>query len=73
MDQLSKLSWQCRRRTNELDLLLQRYLATHYLLADDQEKALFIELLALEDDELFKVLLGESTLKFPYFKLFVVK
>ena len=73
MDQLSKLSWQCRRGTKELDLLLQRYLETHYLLADAQEKALFIELLALEDDELFKVLLGESTLKFPHFKSFVVK
>ena len=40
----------------ELDLLLENYLATDYLLADTAEKARFIELLALEDDELLVVL-----------------
>ena len=52
MHQLAKLRWQCRRGTKELDLLLQRYLDSGYLLADDEEKALFVELLELEDDEL---------------------
>jgi antitoxin CptB len=59
MIQLAKLRWQCRRGTKELDLLLQRYLDSGYLLADDEEKALFVELLALEDDELVGVLMGE--------------
>jgi len=59
MDQLAKLQWQCRRGTKELDLLLQRYLETGYLLADDEEKALFVEMLKLEDDELLAVLMGE--------------
>jgi len=59
MNQLARLKWQCRRGTKELDLLLQRYLETGYLLADEEEKALFVELLKLEDDELLGVLMGD--------------
>ncbi|MFI3187308.1 MAG: succinate dehydrogenase assembly factor 2 [Methylococcaceae bacterium] len=59
MSQLDRLKWQCRRGTKELDLLLNRYLETGYLLADQQEQALFEELLALEDDQLSGVLIGE--------------
>ncbi len=71
MDQLSKLRWQCRRGTKELDLLLQRYLATNYLTADANEKALFLELLRLEDDDLFAVLMGQLRLKYPQFIQFI--
>ena len=60
MHQLAKLGWQCRRGTKELDFLLLRYLDSGYLLADEEEKALFVELLTLEDDVLIGVLLGES-------------
>ena len=56
MNELAKLKWQCRRGMKELDLLLENYLATDYLLADTAEKARFVQLLALEDDELFTVL-----------------
>lgn len=59
MNQLARLQWQCRRGTKELDFLLLRYLDSGYLLADDEEKALFVELLALEDDKLIGILLGE--------------
>ena len=59
MTQLAKLRWQCRRGTKELDWLLQRYLDSGYLSAEDEEKALFVELLKLEDDELLGVLMGE--------------
>ena len=59
MNQLARLKWQCRRGTKELDFLLQRYLDSGYLLADADEKALFVELLELEDDELLGVLMGE--------------
>jgi antitoxin CptB len=58
MDELAKLRWQCRRGAKELDFLLNRYLETGYLLADQQEKALFDALLRLEDDELAGVILG---------------
>ena len=59
MNQLARLRWQCRRGTKELDLLLQRYLEAGYFVADDEEKALFVELLALEDDQLVGVLMGD--------------
>ncbi|MFA6051956.1 MAG: succinate dehydrogenase assembly factor 2 [Methylobacter sp.] len=59
MDELARLKWQCRRGTKELDLMLKHYLEAEYLLADEEEKALFVELLKLEDDELMGVLMGE--------------
>jgi antitoxin CptB len=73
MHQLARLRWQCRRGTKELDLLLQRYLDSGYLLADDEEKALFVELLALEDDELVAVLMGEMEVETGELKLLVEK
>ena len=73
MNQLAKLRWQCRRGTKELDLLLQRYLDSGYLVADDEEKALFVELLELEDDELVGVLMGELEVKPGELKLLIEK
>lgn len=52
MTDLSKLKWQCRRGSLELDLLLLHYLDTAYSHADNEEKARFSELLKLDDDEL---------------------
>jgi len=59
MEELARLKWQCRRGTKELDFLLNRYLETGYLVADQREKDLFVELLGLEDDVLVGVLMGE--------------
>ena len=59
MPPLAKLRWQCRRGTKELDFLLLRYLDSRYAKADADEQALFVELLALDDDELIGVLLGD--------------
>ena len=59
MDELARLKWQCRRGTKELDFLLNRYLETGYLVADQEERDLFVELLGMEDDELVGVLMGE--------------
>ena len=73
MDQLARLRWQCRRGTRELDLLLQRYLDSGYLIADDEEKALFVELLALEDDELVGVLMGDLDVETEAIKVLVEK
>ena len=73
MHQLARLRWQCRRGTKELDLLLQRYLDSGYLIADDEEKALFVELLELEDDELVGVLMGELEVKPGELKLLIEK
>ena len=59
MDELARLKWQCRRGTKELDFLLNRYLETGYLVADQEERALFVELLGMEDDVLAGVLMGD--------------
>lgn len=58
MDTLAKLRWQCRRGTKELDALLQGYLTTQYMKADNEEKSRFALLLKWEDDELLDVLVG---------------
>lgn len=60
MSELAKLKWQCRRGMKELDLLLENYLATDYVLADVAEKTRFAELLRLEDDELLLVLMQDK-------------
>jgi antitoxin CptB len=59
MDELAKLRWQCRRGTKELDFLLNRYLETGYLIADQGERDLFKGLLRMEDDELIGFLMGD--------------
>ena len=73
MTQLAKLRWQCRRGTKELDWLLQRYLETGYLVADVGEKALFVKLLELEDDELIGILLGDLIVEAEGMKVLVDK
>lgn len=57
MQELAKLKWQCRRGTKELDLILMEYLETRYPSSSPQKKTQFIQLLALEDDELMAVLM----------------
>ncbi|MFZ2725356.1 MAG: succinate dehydrogenase assembly factor 2 [Methylococcaceae bacterium] len=59
MSDLTRLQWQCRRGSLELDLLVQRYIARHNVLNDKPAQARLTELLKLEDDELFALLMGE--------------
>jgi antitoxin CptB len=63
MDELSRLRWQCRRGSLELDLILEKYLETGYLAATAEEKARFAELLKLEDGELLALLMGNGKLE----------
>ena len=70
---LAKLRWQCRRGTKELDFLLLRYLDLEYELADAEEKALFVELLAQEDDQLILTLLGDLDVATTAMKVLVGK
>lgn len=60
MDELARLKWQCRRGTKELDFLLNRYLEDEYLMADQKEKDLFVDLLGMEDDVLLRALMRDS-------------
>ena len=59
MVKLSKLRWQCKRGTLELDILLENYLNSNYLSASDEEKETFVALLTLEDTELLPYLMGD--------------
>jgi antitoxin CptB len=61
MDTVNKLSWQCRRGTLELDIMLSHYLKAGYPGADEYEKAVFIHLLTLEDSELLPYLMGDKS------------
>ncbi len=70
---LAKLRWQCRRGTKELDFLLLRYVDLEYALADTQEKALFMQLLALEDDQLISLLLGDLVMETAEMKALLKK
>ena len=73
MTPLAKLRWQCRRGTKELDYLLLRYVDLEYALADTQEKALFMQLLALEDDQLISLLLGDLVMETAEMKALIKK
>jgi len=59
VSELKRLRWRCRRGVLELDVLLLRYLDRRYPLADEAEKAQFIQLLNLEDSDMLRYLLGE--------------
>lgn len=63
MTAFAKLTWQCRRGTKELDLLLRGYLEHGYPQADETEKKRFSELLQLEDSELSELLLKPADLQ----------
>ena len=60
MSELSRLRWQCRRGTRELDILLETYLNQHYVNASTEEQKLFVDLLGLEDSELMPYLLADK-------------
>ncbi len=58
----ARLAWRCRRGMKELDLLLTRWLSTHYAAANAAERAAFAELLELPDPTLAGCLLGDEPL-----------
>lgn len=58
--EISRLRWQCRRGMKELDVVLVRWLERDYGSADEAQRAAFAELLRLEDDVLWKLMLGRE-------------
>ncbi|NOQ76837.1 MAG: succinate dehydrogenase assembly factor 2 [Methylococcaceae bacterium] len=60
MELIAKLKWHCRRGTKELDFLLEGYLNTFYGQDTDENKALFRELLSMQDTQLIWFLLGDQ-------------
>lgn len=58
---LARLRWRCRRGMRELDLLLTRWLDQSYENADASQRAVFMKLLACEDDQLWRWFIGRET------------
>ncbi|MDH4046754.1 MAG: succinate dehydrogenase assembly factor 2 [Gammaproteobacteria bacterium] len=57
---LSRIRWQCRRGTRELDQLLLGWFDACYETAEDSQKSAFCALLELQDPQLIAYLLGEE-------------
>jgi antitoxin CptB len=51
-----RLAWRCRRGMLELDIVLQRFLAQHFNGLTNEELSAFDGLLALPDNEFWRVL-----------------
>jgi antitoxin CptB len=60
MSEVARLKWKCRRGMKELDLLLVRYLDSHYPSANQEEQGAFRELLEMQDPELFAFVTGRE-------------
>jgi len=59
--QESRLRWLCRRGMKELDVVMTRYLDSHYAEASEADKKGFIALLEMPDPDLYSLLLGRET------------
>ncbi len=58
MSKLSRLEWNCRRGTKELDLMMLTWLHQGFDRSTDAERQDFLELLDWPDDKLIRLLLG---------------
>lgn len=57
--QIAKIQWNCRRGMLELDLILQRFMATHFDALSEPEKLAFERLLSHQDPDLYVWLMGQ--------------
>ena len=58
--ELRRLRWKCRRGMRELDQLFGRYLDRKWRQASADERAVFLRLLACEDDKLWHWFMGNE-------------
>jgi antitoxin CptB len=58
---LARLRWRCRRGMRELDVMLTRYLDREWPTASPAQKDAFVQLVELQDPELFGYLVGRTT------------
>lgn len=56
----SKLYWRCRRGMKELDIVMLRYLDHHYDAASQAERQAFIDLLDVQDPQLWSWVTGRE-------------
>jgi antitoxin CptB len=60
--EVKALRWRCRRGMRELDQLLERWLDRCWGQASDAERAVFRRVLEVEDDKLWRAVLGYESL-----------
>jgi antitoxin CptB len=58
---VARLRWRCRRGMRELDVMLTRYLDRVWATASPAERHAFVQLVDLQDPELFGYLVGRTT------------
>ena len=58
---MARLRWRCRRGMRELDVLLTRYLDRVWATASPTERDAFLQLVELQDPDLFGYLVGRDT------------
>jgi len=59
--ELRRLRWRCRRGMRELDTLCVRYLDKGWATATHAERGVFLRLLDVEDDKLWRWFLGDES------------
>ena len=59
MIELRRVGWRCRRGLMELEIILDRFLQTHYATLSATEHAAFNELLTYQDADLWSLVAGE--------------
>ena len=60
MSEMSKLRWRCRRGMKELDVLMNRYLDQRYEQASEEERAVFVDLIDVQDPDLYTWFIGRA-------------
>ena len=63
--ELRRLRWRCRRGMRELDQLMLRYLDCRWAQAPAAERADFERLLEVEDDRLWRWVMGREAVQDP--------
>ena len=58
---MARLRWRCRRGMRELDVMLTRYLDRVWPTASPAERDAFVQLVDLQDPDLFGYLVGRTT------------
>jgi antitoxin CptB len=58
---MARLRWRCRRGMREIDVLLNRYLDRAWETASPSERDAFLQLVDLQDPDLFGYLVGRAT------------
>jgi antitoxin CptB len=60
MKNLERVRWRSRRGLLELDIVLGRFIESHYMQLDDKEKQVFEALLDMPDNPLWDMIAGRQ-------------